>query len=173
LIECAKQTNADYIGLSFVYSLQDIEYVEALVADSSVRCIPKIEAKESLNTLYEIMSKHKLVIVDRGDLSGEIGIINIWRAQRAILSVSHLLGAKVIMATQFLLNMLEKPIPSIAEVDSLYSLLNEGIAGVQLSEETSIGNYAVEAVEFIDQMVSRVIDEEKDVVELSGAASNR
>jgi pyruvate kinase len=156
LIRVSKESDVDYLGLSFVYHVRDIQYVESLIEGSRLRCLPKIESKESLNALYDILKHSRMAIVDRGDLAGEIGIKNIWRAQRTIISMARLVNARIILATQFLSHMIDKPLPSIAEVDSLTDLLNLGIDGVQLSDETSVGQYALEAVSFITEMVSKV-----------------
>jgi adenylylsulfate kinase-like enzyme len=59
------------------------------------------------------------------------------------------MNCRVIMATQFFTSMLQSPVPSIAEMDSLYDLLRFGIDGVQLSEETSVGQYGLEVLKII------------------------
>lgn len=159
LIEASKSGHVDYLGLSFVYNAQDIDVVEKLIRGTPIECLPKIESKESLNSLYDILKKCRTAIVDRGDLAAEIGIKNIWRAQRTIISMARLVGTRVILATQFLSHMIDKPLPSIAEVDSMYDLLNAGINGIQLSDETSVGLYAADAVSFITDMVAKVGDE--------------
>ena len=53
------------------------------------------------------------------------------------------------MATQFLKNMVEKPLPLIAEMNDVYHSIGKGINGIQLSEETAIGRYPVECVKYI------------------------
>lgn len=155
LIEIAKTGGVDFLGLSFVYHVQDIKYVEGLIGNSTMRCLPKIEAKESLASLHEIMSYCKLVLVDRGDLSAEIGIENIWEVSRMIISCSRLLGTHTIFATQFLAHMVDKPIPSISEIDSMYDLMRAGIGGIQLSEETGIGLFPFEAIDYITRIAQK------------------
>jgi len=59
---------------------------------------------------------------------------------------------QVFIATQFLKNMLNYPIPSIAEVMNLYDSLNNGASGIQLSEETAIGSFPKESVAFVLEM---------------------
>lgn len=159
LIAIARECDVDYLGLSFVYNVADIEIVENLIKGTKLVCLPKIESKESLNALYDILKKCKIAIVDRGDLAAEIGIKNIWRASRTILSMARLLKNHIIFATQFLNHMIEKPLPSIAEVDSMYDLINQGINGIQLSDEVSVGLYPLEAVSFITEMITQVEDD--------------
>lgn len=155
LIEMARKSDIDYVGLSFVYDREDIEYVRRKLEGTSVKCIPKIESKQSLGNLGEILKDSEMIIIDRGDLAGEIGLENVWQRQRDIISLAKVYDTKVIVATQILSSMTENPIPSIAEVDSLYSLLDFGIDGIQLSDETCIGRYAEQAVCFIKDIVDK------------------
>ena len=153
LIEFAKETKIDYVGISFVHNLQDLKLVEDMIAGSSTRYIPKIEARASLGdrNLIPILANCDKVIIDRGDMAGEMGLETVWYYQRKVLDLSSIYGCQVIMATQFLTSMLNKPLPSIAEIDSLYDLLNFGIKGVQLSEETCVGEHGYEVVKMINK----------------------
>ena len=157
LIEVAKKIEIDFVGLSFVHNIADIEEAKRLLENSKTDFIPKIEARESLeyNNLVDILKTCKKVIVDRGDMSGEVGIENIWRYQRKILDLAKILDCNVIMATQFFINMVNSPLPTIAEADSFYDLLNFGIDGIQLSEETCVGHYGYDVVQFINENLSK------------------
>lgn len=149
LIEIAKQYHIDYVGLSFVYDADDITFVKNKLKGSTTKILPKIESKESVNNLVQILATSDEFIIDRGDLAGEIGLRNVWQTQRRIIAACKMLGKRIYVATQVLSTMVTNPLPSIAEIDSLYDILNLGIDGVQLSEETSIGLYAERAVEVI------------------------
>ena len=151
LIEMAKKTGIDFVGVSFVHNLHDLEIVDKMLQKSSTGFIPKIEARASLEleNLIPILANCEKVIIDRGDMSGEMGLETIWYYQRRVLDMAKIFNCKVIMATQFLTSMLYKPLPSIAEIDSLYDLLDFGIDGVQLSEETCVGDHGNEVIQLI------------------------
>lgn len=149
LIELAKQYHIDYVGLSFVYDAHDITFVKNKLKGSTTKILPKIESKESVNNLMQLVSTSDEFIIDRGDLAGEIGLGNVWQTQRKIIAACKMMGKKIYVATQLLSTMVTNPLPSIAEIDSLYDILNLGVDGVQLSEETSIGLHAERAVEVI------------------------
>lgn len=155
LIEAVKDSGLDYVGLSFVHDTDDIEYVESVLDSSGIACIPKIEAKESFVNLDKILNRGGIFILDRGDMAGEMGLPAIWKTQRDVVTLSKLCGCKIVLATQLLHSMVENPVPTVAEVDSLYDLLRLGIDGVQLSEETSVGRFAEESVSFIRDTVNR------------------
>ena len=150
LIQFAQDSRFDALGLSFVNDGKDLEYVSSLVEGTGLTIIPKVESKMSVENLTEILSQTDRIIVDRGDLSGEMGIENIWSLQRDIVKVAHVMGKSVILATQFFASMLHKPLPTIAEIDSFCDLLSIGFDGVQLSEETSIGDFAPNVLHFIN-----------------------
>ena len=162
LIDSAVRTEIDYVGLSFVYDANDIKMVNKLLSGSNVKCIPKIESKESLKNIYEIIDLTDVIIVDRGDLAGEIGLSNIWEYQRKIIKVAKLLNKKVILATQFFTNMINKPLPSIAETDSFHDLLHQGIDGIQLSEETCLGAFSQDVVEIAQSNAAKLRNSVKD-----------
>lgn len=154
IIESIKDETVDYVGLSFVHNNDDVEYVERKLNSAHTRCIPKIESKESVSNLLSIVKDREMVILDRGDLAGEIGLDSIWKAQRKVISACRLFDCKIILATQMLASMVENPIPTIAEVDSLYQALHLGIDGIQLSEEVSVGKFAKASIEFVRNTVN-------------------
>lgn len=156
LIELAKQYHIDYVGLSFVYNVDDIAFVKNKLKGSTTKILPKIESKESVINLVQLLATSDEFIIDRGDLAGEIGLRNVWRTQRRIIAACKMLGKRIYVATQVLSTMVTNPLPSIAEIDSLYDILNLGIDGVQLSEETSIGLHAERSVEMIANAHKRI-----------------
>jgi pyruvate kinase len=143
------------LGLSFVHSAEDVREVQALCQGTATTVVPKIEAKESVKRIGEIVELASEAIIDRGDLAGEIGLERVWRAQREIIAACRRTGTRVYAATQVLSSMVQHPLPSIAEIDSLCSLIHEGIDGVQLSEETSVGRYPRESIRLVKQTFER------------------
>jgi pyruvate kinase len=146
LVNAAVREGIECLGLSFTNSAEDVAYVQRLCRSSATTVVPKIESKESVKRTGEIVEMASEVIIDRGDLAGEIGLDKIWRVQREIIATCKRCGVRVYAATQVLSSMVQHALPSIADIDSLYSLIHEGIDGVQLSEETSVGRHASEAI---------------------------
>jgi len=169
LIETLKTCDIDYVGLSFIHSMGDVKYVEKRLASSRIKCIPKIEAKESLGNIYTILKESDTIILDRGDLSGEIGLELLWKTQKDIISLSRLLDCRIIIATQVMASMVRNPVPSITEIDSIYNLLSMGINGIQLSEETSIGKHPAECLQFVKNAVKYFKQNHKKQINSSGS----
>ena len=60
------------------------------------------------------------------------------------------------LATQFLKSMEVNPVPTIPEVIDLHNTLCSGIYGVQMSEETAIGQYPTECLDTIVKTMDEI-----------------
>lgn len=98
----------------------------------------------------------KYILVDRGDLSTDIGIEKIPRFQKYIIEKAPYFDVKVFLETQVLKNMETRPIPTIGEIEALYEIIKSGVYGVQMSEETAVGRYVPERIQLLDQMDQEV-----------------
>ncbi|EAL0080409.1 pyruvate kinase [Campylobacter lari] len=155
LIKLCNEFEIDYIGASFVRKAHDIKELKQNL-NLNTKIISKIETLEAVENLYEILQEVEYILVDRGDLSTEIGIEKIPRFQNYIIQMANHNGVKVFLATQILKNMEEKPIPTIAEIDDLYNISKSGVYGIQLSEETAVGKYVQECVKILGLMKNEI-----------------
>jgi len=158
IIKIANEKKVSYIGLSFVRNSDDIEIAKKIL-DSSISIMSKIETIAAVKNIDSILSTVDYIIVDRGDLSTEIGIEKVALYQKYIVDKGLFYNKKVFLATQFLKNMEEKPIPTIAEVIDLYHSLKMGIYGIQLSEETAIGKFPQECIKIIQTVMDQIKSE--------------
>lgn len=154
LLELSIKEKIDYIGVSYVRSIENIQEIKAIIKGNK-KPIPiiKIETKEAYNNLEEIIKISDIINIDRGDLSSEIGIINLPAAQREIISIAKKYNKPIFLATQFFHYMVDHPIPLIAEIDAFYSVLEQKINGIQLSEETAIGKYTENILKIIRDLL--------------------
>lgn len=153
LIELCKKRQVSFVGLSFVRSAQNIREAKALLGASwRGTLISKIETKEAVEDLQSILEEVDYILVDRGDLSTDIGVEKVPQYQKYIVEMALYNSKKVFLATQILKNMETKPIPTIAEINDLYTVLKMGVYGVQMSEETAVGKYVKECVHVLNSM---------------------
>ncbi|EAI4691095.1 pyruvate kinase [Campylobacter jejuni] len=162
LIKLCNEFDIAYVGASFVRKASDIQELKQ-VLHSNTKIISKIETLEAVNNLYSILQEVEYILIDRGDLSTEIGIEKIPRFQNYIVEMAHHNAIKVFLATQILKNMEEKPVPTIAEIDDLYNIAKSGVFGVQLSEETAVGHYVEECVKILN-LIQDEINNEKIIL---------
>lgn len=158
LIQVANKYRLEYVGLSFVRSADNVKEAKTLLADS-INVISKIETLDAVNDINNILPLVEYILVDRGDLSTDIGIINIPRYQKYIIEKAQYYDVKVFLATQVLKNMESKPIPTIGEIEALYEIYKSGVYGVQMSEETAVGKYVKETVAVLNDMFENVKEE--------------
>lgn len=157
LIAQAIQNQVDFLGVSFVRTAADVKKVAELVQNSPVQMMVKIETREAITNLDEIVSMNGVdeFLVDRGDLSCDVGLENIDFYQKQILFHVKQKKKAVFFATQFLVSMLDSRTPLISEITSLTDVLNAGVDGIQLSEETAIGKYPMEVLQLIGRANAR------------------
>ena len=158
LIELANHYRLDFVGLSFVRSADNVQEAKALIGPGT-EVISKIETIDAVERINEILPLVGYILVDRGDLSTDIGIGKIPRFQKYIIDKALFFDVKVFLATQVLKNMETKPLPTIGEVEALYEILKSGVYGVQMSEETAVGQYVRECVSLLREM-SREVESE-------------
>lgn len=158
LINLANQYKLDFVGLSFVRSPENVQEAKALIGEGT-QVISKIETIDAVEHINEILPLVKYILVDRGDLSTDIGIEKIPRFQKYIIDKALYFDVKVFLATQVLKNMETKPIPTIGEIEALYEIMKSGVYGVQMSEETAVGRYVPECVRLLEQMNQEIMAE--------------
>jgi len=158
LIEVINDLDVDLVGLSYVRYPRDKEEALRRVRDPR-SLIYKIETRVAWENLERLIVPGEKISIDRGDLAGEIGLLNIPHAQDRIIRFAHRHRMEVYVATQFLASMEHSPIPMVSEVSGLYEMIKLGVSGIQLSEETAVGKYPVEAVRWIRD-VERLVEAE-------------
>lgn len=158
LIELANQYKLDFVGLSFVRTPENVREAKSLIGEGT-QVISKIETIDAVEHINEILPLVRYILVDRGDLSTDIGIEKIPRFQKYIIDKALYFDVKVFLATQVLKNMETKPIPTIGEIEALYEIMKSGVYGVQMSEETAVGRYVPECVRLLEQMDAEIMAE--------------
>jgi len=155
LMKEAINLGADFIGLSFVLSSEDVKRAKSIVADRAW-IIAKIEKKEAVDRIKEIVYVTDGIMVARGDLGVEIGLQNLPIAQRRIIRLSKVAGKPVILATQVLESMVNSPIPTRAEVIDVANSIVQGVDAIMLSDETAAGNFPIESVKYLHDTIKAI-----------------
>jgi pyruvate kinase len=150
----AAKARIDFVGLSFVRAPEDVQLLKDLLRSSrsKARVVAKIEKREALDRLEEIVNVADAVMVARGDLGVEIDVAQIAIEQKRVISVCHRFQKPVIIATQLLDSMQDSPRPTRAESTDVANAILDGADACMLSGETAVGHFPVEAV----QMMSRI-----------------
>ena len=146
---------ADFIALSFVRSAADIKDVHAIMDQVGIRrpVIAKIEKPQAVENLQEIVDAFDGIMVARGDLGVELPIEDVPLVQKRCIELAREAAKPVIVATQMLDSMITNSSPTRAEATDCANAVLDGADALMLSGETSVGAFAIEAV----QVMSRII----------------
>ena len=147
-IRTAVSLDADYIALSFVRSGEDIKTARSLInrIGGRQKIIAKLEKREAIAVLDEIMELADGVMVARGDLGVELPPAELPTLQKRIIALANHHHKPVIVATQMLESMRFSPRATRAEINDVASAVFDFADAVMLSAETATGKYPEEAV---------------------------
>jgi pyruvate kinase len=154
-LELAQELNADYIALSFVRSADNVRELKGRLSSNAL-VMSKIEKDVALDELDGILEASDAVMVARGDLGTELPFEQVPLAQKRIVRVANERYRPVIVATEMLESMIERPRPTRAEVSDVANAILDGTDGVMLSAETAVGNYPVRSVEALARVIAEV-----------------
>jgi len=142
------KAGVDFVALSFVGRGKDIDQLRRLIRTSGgdAEIIAKIERKQAVQNLEEIVAATDAVMVARGDLGVEIPFADVPVVQQKILMECARMCKPVIVATQMLESMITNPRPTRAEVSDVANSVMYHADAVMLSGETAVGKHPVAAV---------------------------
>ncbi len=154
-IKTAVRADADYIALSFVRSGNDVIEAKRIIKRFGGRqkVIAKLEKREAIESLEEIMLLADGVMVARGDLGVELPPEDLPVLQRKIISMANYHHKPVIVATQMLESMRFAPRATRAEINDVASAVFEHADAVMLSAETATGKYPLETVKTMARVI--------------------
>ena len=157
----AIEQKVDWIALSFVRTAEDLIELQDLIAKHSEHKIPiiaKIEKPEGVENIDSIITHCDGLMVARGDLGVEVPAHEVPLIQKKLVNKAKTARIPVIIATQMMETMITSLTPTRAEVNDVANSVMDGADAVMLSGETSVGNYPVQVIEKMTQIIEAVED---------------
>lgn len=151
--------NVDWIALSFVRHSEDLIELQNLIkehTDHKIPIIAKIEKPEGVANIDKIVAYCDGLMVARGDLGVEIPAQEVPLIQKQLVLKAKKARIPVIIATQMMETMITSLTPTRAEVNDVANSVMDGADAVMLSGETSVGNYPVQVIEKMCQIIMSV-----------------
>jgi pyruvate kinase len=154
-LEFILKHRVDYIALSFVRSPDDVLQLKDWLTKhgKDITVIAKIEKKEAVDNLYEIIQAADGIMIARGDLGVELPPQEVPVLQKTIIRHCNAMGKLVITATQMLESMVNSPIPTRAEASDVANAVWDGTDVVMLSAETSVGKFPYQTVKIMNDII--------------------
>jgi pyruvate kinase len=151
------RAGADFIALSFVRSAADIVDVHRIMDEIGIRVpvIAKIEKPQAVENLQGIVDAFDGIMVARGDLGVELPIEDVPLVQKHCIELAREAAKPVIVATQMLDSMITNSRPTRAEATDCANAVLDGADALMLSGETSVGDFAIEAVQTMARIIER------------------
>ena len=157
----AIENKVDWIALSFVRTAEDLMELQDLISKNSDYKIPiiaKIEKPEGVENIDKIVAYCDGLMVARGDLGVEVPAHEVPLIQKKLVNRAKTARIPVIIATQMMETMITSLTPTRAEVNDVANSVMDGADAVMLSGETSVGNYPVQVIEKMTQIIEAVED---------------
>lgn len=155
----AIEQEVDWLALSFVRHPEDLLELEALISKNSPHKIPiiaKIEKPEAVDNIDKIVAYCDGLMVARGDLGVEIPAHEVPLIQKQLVLKAKQARIPVIIATQMMESMINSLTPTRAEVNDVANSVMDGADAVMLSGETSVGQYPVQVIQKMSDIIKTV-----------------
>lgn len=148
----------DFVAASFVRRADDVRQIRKILVDNggkNIEIISKIENREGVDNIDEIIEVSDGIMIARGDMGVEIASEEVPVIQKMIIKKVYEAGKKVITATQMLDSMMKNPRPTRAETTDVANAIYDGTSAIMLSGETAAGRYPVEALQTMMRIATR------------------
>lgn len=157
-LEWGIKNKVDFVALSFVRRPADVLELRRLLDKAKCKAgiISKIETPQAVADIDRIIELSDGIMVARGDLAVEIPAEEVPLVQKMIIKKCNEAGKPVITATQMLESMIKSPVPTRAEVSDIANAILDGTDAIMLSEETTLGDFPLKAVEVMSRVAVHV-----------------
>jgi pyruvate kinase len=154
-LEALRSESFEILAVSFVRSAFDMVSTRSVLSRDDVMMMAKIETREGVENLDEIISVSDAIMVARGDLGVRMPIEEVPHLQKEIVLHGIRYARPVVVATQMLESMTHAQVPTRAEVTDVANAVLDGTSAVMLSGETAIGDDPVGVVVTMDRILRR------------------
>lgn len=149
-----QEHGVEYLAQSFVRTKKDVLDVrELLQPGSSIKLIAKIEDRQGIKNIDEILKVSDGIMIARGDMGVSLPIYEVPVMQKMIIKKCKLARKFVITATQMLESMVENIRPTRAEASDVANAIIDGTDFVMLSAESAVGKHPVETVAMMNAII--------------------
>lgn len=157
VIEFADKNDIDFLALSLIKTSEDVLNINDFLIETGndhLSIVSKIETKESLEELDEIIKLSDAIIIDREDLKIDVPFERIPSICKTIISKCHIEAKCSILSTEVTSLSKEELEISDSEVSDISNAILDGVDTIMLLRETAIGKYPVGTLSMINRIVN-------------------
>lgn len=140
LLQPFVRSGAELVELRRILKENDAEHLKTFA---------KIESREGINALEDILPHADVIVIARGDLGNDMPLWQLPVAQKRISEACRNAGKPFVVVTQMLASMEHASVPTRAEVSDIFNAVADGAWGVMLTGETAVGKYPLEAIRYL------------------------
>ncbi len=157
-IKVASELEIDYLIVSFIRNAENIHQIKKILKQlsSNMKIVAKIETREAVTNLDEIISLSDEILIGRGDLGVAFPVWELPYIQKNIAKKVKVSGKKLIIGTGFLKSMKKNILPTRAEVSDLYYAFQDGADEIMFSGETAIAKDPVRVLKMANKIHSTI-----------------
>lgn len=164
-IKFAAEHGFSHIAISYVGSAEDVKIVRDIVAriGGGLALISKIETAAAYRNLDAVINVSDAVLVARGDLGLHFDLAEIPIIQANIIRKAQRARKPLIVATEIMESMIDRPIPARSDVANIYAIVESLADALLLTNETAIGKYPLESVRWLRKVIETA---ERNIAEI-------
>lgn len=168
-IKLSALNGINYYAISFIRNKNDTYEVRKIIEDTfkeqnfsqeqikekmkNIKIIAKIENKQALDNLNEIIQNTEGSMVARGDLSSEIPVEEVPYAKLKIINISNKYKKFSILATDVLESLTRQEMVSRNDIDVVFTALQLNVSAIMLSNETAQGDKGEKAISILKHFI--------------------
>ncbi|MBT4555220.1 MAG: pyruvate kinase, partial [Candidatus Marinimicrobia bacterium] len=111
---------------------------------------------EAVQNIDGIIDAFDAVMVARGDLGVEVPLEQVPLIQKNVIEKASLAGKPVIIATQILDSMTERPVPTRAEVSDIANAILDGADALMVTGETAMGDFPEKVIDVLTRVIGEI-----------------
>lgn len=138
----------------FVRCREDLEALRGALdagGGEAVRIFAKIENREGVARLKELLPAADEIVIARGDLGNSGPLWELPAQQKRIAAACRCAQKPFMVVTQMLASMEHSPVPTRAEVSDIFNAVLDGAASVMVTGETAVGDHPAAVIGYLTQ----------------------
>ena len=151
-LQLVREYGVTSVMLPFVRSGRDLRTLRAAMEElgcGDLRIFAKIENREGVSHIEDIIPEADMVVIARGDLGNDVPLWELPGVQIDLGEACKAAGKPFLVVTQLLFSMIERPVPTRAEMSDIFYAVTGGASALMLTNETAAGKYPAAAMRYL------------------------